>query len=196
MPFVVDASVASCWCFPDENSAAAADTAMDRLLHDEAIAPGLWTLEITNILISRERRGGISPEETDAFLGDLAQLPIRICHDADDRVLSRSPANTSSPPTTHPTSSLPRVPGPPPPRSTAGWPVQLAPKISRSLASSRTRYGAGTRCSTSGQPRPQGRGGPARVPATGDRWVVGVPECPLVGSRAGSRKVIVCLMSR
>ncbi len=87
MPFVVDASVASCWCVPDENSAAAADTAMDRLLHDEAIARGLWTLEITNILIISERRGRISPEETDAFLGDLAQLPIRICRDADDRVL-------------------------------------------------------------------------------------------------------------
>lgn len=66
MPFVVDASVAACWCFPDENSAAAADTAMDRLLHDEVIAPGLRTLEITNILIVSERHGRISPEETDA----------------------------------------------------------------------------------------------------------------------------------
>ena len=60
---------------------------MDRLLHDEAIARSLWTLEITNILIISERRGRISPEETDAFLGDLAQLPIRNCRDADDRVL-------------------------------------------------------------------------------------------------------------
>ena len=87
MPFVVDASVAACWCFPDENSAAAADTAMDRLLHDEAIAPSVWTLEITNILIISERRGRISPEETDAFLDNLARLPIRIRHDADERVL-------------------------------------------------------------------------------------------------------------
>lgn len=86
MPFVVDASVAACWCFPDEKSAAA-DTAMDRLLHDEAIAPGLWTLEITNILIVSERRGRISPEETDAFLDDLARLPIGIRHDADARTL-------------------------------------------------------------------------------------------------------------
>ena len=86
MPFVVDASVAACWCFPDETSAAA-DTAMDRLLHDEAIAPGLWTFEITNILIVSERHGRISPEETDAFLSDLARLPIGIRHDADERVL-------------------------------------------------------------------------------------------------------------
>ena len=82
MPFVVDASVAACWCFPDEHSTAA-DTAMDRLVHDEAIAPGLWTLEITNILIVSERRGRISPEETDAFLADLARLPIGI-RDAGD----------------------------------------------------------------------------------------------------------------
>ena len=47
----------------------------------------VWTLEITNILIISERRGRISPEETDAFLGDLARLPIRIRHDADERVL-------------------------------------------------------------------------------------------------------------
>ena len=40
MPFVVDASVAACCCFPDEKSAVAA-TAVDRPLHDEAIAPGL-----------------------------------------------------------------------------------------------------------------------------------------------------------
>ena len=87
MPFVVDPSVAACWwCFPDEDSAAA-DTAMDRLLHDEAIAPGLWILEITNILIVSERHGRVSHEETDAFLGDLAQLPIRIRHDADEREL-------------------------------------------------------------------------------------------------------------
>ena len=86
MPFVVDASVAACWCFPDEKSAAA-DTAMDRLLHDEAIAPGLWTLEITNILVASERRGRISPQETDAFLGDLARLPIGIHREADQKTL-------------------------------------------------------------------------------------------------------------
>ena len=86
MPFVVDASVAACWCFPDEKSTAA-DTAMDRLLYDEAIAPGLWTLEITNILVVSERRGRISPEETDAFLGDLARLPIGIRRDADPGTL-------------------------------------------------------------------------------------------------------------
>ena len=86
MPFVVDASVAACWCFPDEKSAVA-DTAMVRLLHDEAIAPGLWTLEITNILVVNERRGRISPEETDAFLGDLARLAIGIRHDTDERAL-------------------------------------------------------------------------------------------------------------
>ena len=86
MPFVVGASVAACWCFPDEESAAA-DTAMDRLIRDEAIAPGLWTLEVTNILIVSERRGRISPEETDAFLGDLARLAVRIRHDTDERAL-------------------------------------------------------------------------------------------------------------
>ena len=86
MPFVLDASVAACWCFPDEQSTVA-DTAMDRLLDDEAIAPALWSIELRNILIVNERRGRIEPDDADAFLRDLTRLPIRVRHDADDRAL-------------------------------------------------------------------------------------------------------------
>ena len=128
---------------------------MDRLLHDEAIAPGLRTLEITNILIESERRGRTSPEETDAFLSNLARLPIGIRHDADERVLLALARKHQL--TTYDASDveLPRVPGPPSPCSAAGWPVRLAPRISRSLASSRTRYGAGTRFSPAGRHAPR-----------------------------------------
>ncbi len=86
MPFVLDASVTACWCFPDEQSAVA-DAAMDRLLDDQAIAPALWAIEIRNILIVNERRGRIEPDEADAFLRDLARLPISVRHDADERAL-------------------------------------------------------------------------------------------------------------
>ncbi len=86
MPFVLDASVTACWCFSDEQSAVA-DSAMDRLLDDEAIAPALWTIEIRNILIVNERRGRIEPDDADAFLRDLTRLPIRIRHDADQLAL-------------------------------------------------------------------------------------------------------------
>ena len=86
MSFVLDASVAACWCFRDEQSAVA-DTAMQRLLEDEALVPALWPLEIRNILVVSERRGRIETADADAFLRDLDRLPIRVRHDADLRAL-------------------------------------------------------------------------------------------------------------
>lgn len=86
MPFVLDASVTACWCFPDEQSAVA-DAAMDRLLDDEATAPALWLIELRNILVVNEWRKRIEPDDADAFLRDLARLPIRIRRDIDERAL-------------------------------------------------------------------------------------------------------------
>ena len=77
MPFVIDASVAASWCFPDENEAHA-DAAIDRLESDEAVLPALWWFEIRNVLVVSERRGRIDPAGTAAFLADLGRLPIRI----------------------------------------------------------------------------------------------------------------------
>ncbi len=78
MPFVIDASVATSWCFEDEQ-ASAAESAMERLRTDEeAIAPALWWVEIRNILIVSERRRRIEPDDADTFLDDLGRLPIRV----------------------------------------------------------------------------------------------------------------------
>ncbi len=86
MSFVLDASVTACWCFPDEQSAAA-DAAMRRLLDEEALVPPLWALEIRNILLVNERRGRIEPEDSNAFLRDISLLPIRFRTDADPQSL-------------------------------------------------------------------------------------------------------------
>ena len=86
MSFVIDASVTACWCFADEQSAIA-DSAMQRLLEDEALAPSIWSLEIRNIMIVSERRGRIDTADADAFLRDLDRLPIRLRHDTDLRTL-------------------------------------------------------------------------------------------------------------
>lgn len=86
MSFVLDASIAACWCFADEQSAVA-DTAMQRLLEDEALVPALWPLEIRNVLVVSERRGRIESADADAFLRDLDRLPIRVRHDTDLRAL-------------------------------------------------------------------------------------------------------------
>lgn len=83
MSFVLDASVTACWCFPDEQSAAA-DAAMRRLLGEEAMVPPVWSLEIRNILVVNERRGRIEPEDSNAFLQDLSLLPIRVHSETDE----------------------------------------------------------------------------------------------------------------
>ena len=76
MSFVLDASVAATWCFPDED-ALLSDLALSKLGTQEALVPSLFWLEIHNILLVNERRGRIDEADSDAFLETLRQLPIR-----------------------------------------------------------------------------------------------------------------------
>ena len=52
--------------------------AVDRLLHDEAIARGLWTLEITNILIVHQDRGSVFTGY--AWTGRLLGAGVRLSY--------------------------------------------------------------------------------------------------------------------
>jgi predicted nucleic acid-binding protein len=83
MPFVLDASVAACWAFEDETHAAA-DSALERIRFDEAVVPSLWWFEVRNILIVNERRGRIIERQTSAFLGFLTTLPVAIDRQPDE----------------------------------------------------------------------------------------------------------------
>jgi predicted nucleic acid-binding protein len=78
MPFVLDASIAASWAFleGDQNG----ELAFETLLADSAIAPWLWWYEVRNLLIVSERHRRRSPADTEAFLGLLATLPIRLDH--------------------------------------------------------------------------------------------------------------------
>ena len=75
MPFVLDASVAACWAFDDEDHPVAA-FALERLRHDEALAPSLWWFEVRNTLIVGERRGRLTPADTTAFLRELTRFGV------------------------------------------------------------------------------------------------------------------------
>lgn len=77
MPFVVDASIAAAWMLPDEQHSAA-DAARRLIRHDEGAAPVQWWFEIRNVLIVNERRGRMSPAQTDRALDLLARLPIQL----------------------------------------------------------------------------------------------------------------------
>lgn len=75
-PFVIDASVALTWCFPDENATLAQHVADMFKRGDTAIAPSFWPHEILNALLVGEKRKRISKELMRSFLGDLATLPV------------------------------------------------------------------------------------------------------------------------
>lgn len=77
MPFVLDASVTMAWCFEDE-ATAATDAVLDRLAEEPAVAPPLWQLEVTNVLLGAERRGRITEAQGARFLELLGRLPIRV----------------------------------------------------------------------------------------------------------------------
>jgi predicted nucleic acid-binding protein len=74
--FVIDASIALTWCFPDENAILAQHVAGMFKRGDTAIAPSFWPHEILNALLVGEKRKRISKELMRSFLDDLATLPI------------------------------------------------------------------------------------------------------------------------
>ncbi|HEY2044689.1 MAG TPA: type II toxin-antitoxin system VapC family toxin [Jatrophihabitans sp.] len=85
MSFVVDPSVTMAWCFEDE-ATGDTDAVLDRLRGEEAIVPGLWQLEVANVLLVAERRKRITEAQASRFLGLLAELPIRIDGSASEMV--------------------------------------------------------------------------------------------------------------
>jgi predicted nucleic acid-binding protein len=81
--FVLDASIAACWCFHDEQDDRA-DLAFERLFIERALVPLLWWFEVRNVALIGERRKRVTDNETTVFLNrlekfsiDLASLPDR-----------------------------------------------------------------------------------------------------------------------
>ena len=77
MPFVLDASVTLAWCFEDE-ATPRTEAILDLLADDSAIAPALWELAVSNVLLLAERRGRLTESQSARFVALLAQLPILV----------------------------------------------------------------------------------------------------------------------
>ena len=75
MSVVLDASVTLAWALADELTPAVEAVFAD-LKAAGAWVPGLWRLEVANVLESNIRRGRHDPAMRDATLADLALLPI------------------------------------------------------------------------------------------------------------------------
>jgi predicted nucleic acid-binding protein len=83
MPFVIDASIAACWAFEDEDHPIAA-LALERVRTDQALAPSLWWFEVRNTLIVNERRGRLTEADVTVFLRGLARLGVSIDRTPDE----------------------------------------------------------------------------------------------------------------
>jgi predicted nucleic acid-binding protein len=75
---VIDASVASSWCFPDEQT-----DYTNSVLHAvsssvEAFAPRLWAYEVRNSVLMGLRRGRITKPDAEVFLDSLDDLAIHL----------------------------------------------------------------------------------------------------------------------
>jgi predicted nucleic acid-binding protein len=75
---VLDASLASTWCFPDEQTTYT--NSVLRLISSsiKAFAPRLWAYEIRNSVLMGVRRGRIIEDHADEFLRSLADLNIQL----------------------------------------------------------------------------------------------------------------------
>lgn len=86
MPFVIDASVAACWAFDDEDQPLARRV-LDRLRDERAIAPALWWFEMLNIMAVNERRGRLSAADAAGFLRIVGRLGIATDRTPDDAAI-------------------------------------------------------------------------------------------------------------
>lgn len=84
--FVLDSSVALCWCFADE-ATPETDRVLQRARDEGAVVPSLWRLEIANVLVGAERRGRATRAEVDAALSLLGALNLEIDSETDLRAL-------------------------------------------------------------------------------------------------------------
>ena len=85
--FVVDCSMAMAWLFHDEATPKTADL-LNRLATETALVPAWWFIEITNVLAMAERKGRITPRQSDAFIADLGKLGVERDDEAPDRAFT------------------------------------------------------------------------------------------------------------
>ena len=85
--FVVDCSIAMAWLFHDEATPKTA-ALLNRLATETALVPTWWFIEVTNVLAMVERKGRITPTQSEAFIADLSQLGIERDDEAVDRAFT------------------------------------------------------------------------------------------------------------
>lgn len=84
--FVVDNSVVMSWCFEDEGDSYA-EVVLESLADGEAFVPGIWPLEVGNVLLVAERRKRLSEASVVRFLELVSGLPLTVEQETPERRL-------------------------------------------------------------------------------------------------------------
>lgn len=87
MSLILDSSATLAWVYREETTDAIKEV-FSRLTESGAWVPGLWKLEVANILEMGVRRGRHDAGFRDATLADLALLPIRLDPETDQHAWS------------------------------------------------------------------------------------------------------------
>lgn len=80
MSFVLDNSVTMRWYFGDGTARELAYSArvLDALKSATAVVPGIWGLEVANVLVRAETKGIATEARSEAFTGMLHRMSIRV----------------------------------------------------------------------------------------------------------------------
>ncbi|HYM76488.1 MAG TPA: type II toxin-antitoxin system VapC family toxin [Candidatus Dormibacteraeota bacterium] len=87
MSLVIDSSVTLAWVYGDETTESV-NQVFDWVSTSGAWVPGLWRLEVANVLEMSVRRKRHDADFRDATLADLAQLPIQVDGQTDQQAWS------------------------------------------------------------------------------------------------------------
>jgi len=81
---VIDSSAALSCCFEDEASARS-DASFEQVRDQGAVVPGLWHLEVANVLLQAKKRGRITTADVTMRPHLIAELPIATDNEATAR---------------------------------------------------------------------------------------------------------------
>ena len=73
--FVLDCSVTMAWCFEDEADPRA-DALLDAMPSATAYVPGVWALEVANVLLVAQRRGRLNEADATTFVSHIQEMSI------------------------------------------------------------------------------------------------------------------------
>jgi predicted nucleic acid-binding protein len=76
--FVIDASATLPWCFEDEATAYTEGLLNRCAAGEEVMVASIWPLEITNGLLSAQRRGRVTAERMEQFLAQILRFRIQV----------------------------------------------------------------------------------------------------------------------